>query len=141
MKISRTVRSFNQAKRLLLAALLVPAATAFAADEACTTCGGKVSIAGDFTHRKEPPYVTIQGAGRSTDAYREDVDGTSFVVTISNLPAGTYTIEYDEHHTGNPLAPPVNIPFEAGHRYTVFLTEPFIAPTRIFAVQSLDDGM
>jgi len=92
-----------------------------------------VQAAPDFANIQAD--ITATGASVGNDLFYAGV------TPYRSLPAGTYTIEYDEHHTGNPLAPPVNIPFEAGHRYTVFLTEPFIAPTRIFAVQSLDDGM
>lgn len=67
----------------------------FAADEFCTTCGGRVSITGDFSHRKEPPFVVIAGAtpGPEVAAYHEDVNGPRFTVTIANLPAGKYAIE------------------------------------------------
>ena len=80
---------FARLGRLLLPGLLFSAAAVFAADEACTTCGGKVAIAGDFTHRKEPPFPPVPGI----EAYREDVNGPRFTVTVSNLPAGRYSID------------------------------------------------
>lgn len=80
-------------KTTLLALLLLSASAVFAADEACTTCGGKVAVSGDFAHRVDPPYPPIQGAAGNVDAYREDINGPQFTVTISNLPAGTYAIE------------------------------------------------
>ena len=79
--------------RLLLAALLFPASAIFAADETCTSCGGKVAVSGDFTHRKDPPFPRIEGARANSDAYLEEVNGPQFTVTISNLPAGRYSIE------------------------------------------------
>jgi beta-glucosidase len=93
MKIPSLCPWFARVRRLVLAGLLVAASGAFAADEACTTCGGKVAVNGDFTHRKESPALVVTGAGADTDAYREDVNGPHFTVTLSNLPAGTYTIE------------------------------------------------
>src|SRR4051812_45852351 len=77
-------------------ALLLPLAmavfatvTVFAADEACTTCGGKVTLTGDFPHRKGPPGPPIPGP----ESWREDVNGPQFTVTVANLPAGRYKIE------------------------------------------------
>ncbi|HEY8994150.1 MAG TPA: glycoside hydrolase family 3 C-terminal domain-containing protein [Lacunisphaera sp.] len=75
--------------RLLPALLLAAVGLAFAADEACVSCGGKVTVTGDFTHRKEPPRPPVGGV----EAYREDISGARFTVTVANLPAGRYTIE------------------------------------------------
>jgi beta-glucosidase len=86
-------RFLARASRLFLAALLGPLAVAFAADEACTSCAGKVAVTGDFTHRTEGPALVVDGAGPDAAAYREDVNGPHFTVTVSGLPAGNYTIE------------------------------------------------
>ena len=77
----------------LLTALLLFASSVFAADETCTTCGGRVVVSGEFTHAKEPPYPRIEGSEANPDAYLEDVNGPRFTVTVSNLPAGRYTLE------------------------------------------------
>ena len=77
---------------LLLAGELFSASAAFAAEEICTSCGGQVSVSGSFTHRKEAPSLVVEGAKSSVDAFREDVNGTGFTVTIAHLPAGKYTI-------------------------------------------------
>ena len=53
---------------LLLAGWLVATCAVFAADESCTSCGGKVAVSGDFNHRKEPPYPRIEGAGPNAEA-------------------------------------------------------------------------
>jgi len=68
------------------------AAIAIAADEVCASCGGQVSVTGDFTHRKEAPALVVEGAGAHAEAFREDVNGKNFNVTIRNLPAGTYAV-------------------------------------------------
>ncbi len=79
--------------RPLLAAWLLAATALPAADETCTTCGGHVSVSGEFAHQKAPPGPPVAGTGERRDAYREDISGSRFVVTIANLPAGRYTIE------------------------------------------------
>ena len=85
------LRSFVRPARGLLTAFLLTTTAAFAADEACTTCGGRVTVTGEFTHRREPPAPPFPGA--LPEAYREDVNGPRFTVTVSNLPAGKYTID------------------------------------------------
>ena len=76
----------------LLIGLLFSASITFAADEICASCGQQVSVSGSFTHRKDNPSVVIEGAGNNAAAFREDVNGTNFTVTIAHLPAGKYTI-------------------------------------------------
>ncbi len=78
---------------LPLIALMLGATGVFAADETCGSCGGRVAVSGDITHSKEAPALAIAGAGGDADAYREDVNGPAFTVTIANLPAGRYLIE------------------------------------------------
>jgi len=77
---------------LLLAGLLLAASATFAADEICATCGLTVNVAGSFSHRKENASLVIEGAGSNAAGYREDINGTNFTVTISQLPAGKYTV-------------------------------------------------
>ncbi len=76
----------------LLSGLQLSASATFAADEICASCGQQVSVGGSFAHRKENPSVAIEGAGNNAAAYREDVNGTNFTVTITHLPASRYTI-------------------------------------------------
>jgi len=49
-------------------------------------------VSGSFAHRKEAPTVAIGGAPGDAAAFREDVNGTNFTVSISGLPAGKYSI-------------------------------------------------
>ncbi len=77
----------------LWAGTLFTASIAFAANEVCTTCSGQVSVNGDFAHRKEDPSLVVEGAGNDAAAFREDVNGTNFTLTLSQLPEGEYTIE------------------------------------------------
>jgi len=69
-----------------------------AADEICGSCDQQVSVTGGFAHRKEIPSVVIEGTGDSA-AYREDVNGTNFTVTIAHLPADKYTITINAAET------------------------------------------
>ena len=90
----------------LLAGILFSTSALFAADETCVSCGGQVSVSGDFTHRKEAPTLAVEDAGAQIEAFREDVNGTNFNVTIRNLPAGTYVVvlralETEAHQTGD----------------------------------------
>jgi len=77
---------------MTLGSLVFSISNAPAADEICASCGQQVNVSGSFAHRKEDPPVVIEGAGNDAAAYREDVNGTNFTVTIAHLPAGKYTI-------------------------------------------------
>ena len=72
------------------------AAGAFAADEICTKCGQEVSISGNFAHSKVDDATAIEGAGDDPAAFREEIYGDNFTVTIAHLPAGKYTIRIGE---------------------------------------------
>jgi len=89
MSLTSLTSPVFRSARPLLAGLFFASAVAFAADEACTTCGGKVAVVGDFSHRTEPPGPPFPGM----ETYREDINGPRFTVTVSNLPAGRYTID------------------------------------------------
>ena len=72
---------------------------AWAEDEICASCGQQVSVTGSFSHHKDRPSVVIDGAGDNAAAFREDVSGTNFTVTISHLPAGKYTVTINAAET------------------------------------------
>ena len=77
----------------MLAGLLLFQLVAFAADEVCATCGGQVSVAGNFIHHKDGPAMVIEGATGSNGAvFREDVNGDNFSIVIAHLAAGRYTV-------------------------------------------------
>ena len=76
------------------------APAAFAADEICSSCGQDVRVNGEFSHRKDSASVTIEGAAAdNAAAFREEINGKNFTVTISHLPAGRYTISIGEAET------------------------------------------
>jgi beta-glucosidase len=76
--------------------LSVPAASA--ADEVCSSCSQQVTLSGEFVHRKDSPSVTIEGTS-DAEAFREEVNGSHFTVSIAPLPAGKYTIIIGEVET------------------------------------------
>ena len=43
--------------------------------------------------------VAIEGAANNAAAFREEINGTNFTVTIAHLPAGKYTITIGEAET------------------------------------------
>jgi beta-glucosidase len=77
---------------VLLAAFFSSVCAVLATDEVCASCGQQVSVSGSFSHHKDRPSLAIEGAGENAAAFREDVSGTNFTVTISHLPPGKYTI-------------------------------------------------
>jgi beta-glucosidase len=81
-----------------VASLWFPVSAAWAADEVCSSCSQQVTLSGNFKHRKDAASVAIDGAANAAQ-YREEVNGESFTVTISALPAGKYTITIGEVET------------------------------------------
>jgi beta-glucosidase len=68
-------------------------AKAVAEEEICVACDKKVLISGDFSHRRAWGVTTIEGATwRGEEAFREEIFGTNFAVSVSSLPAGKYTV-------------------------------------------------
>ena len=84
---------------LSLATLGLSVSAAFAADEGCASCDKQVSVSGDFAHRKDNASVAIEGAASNAAAFREEINGKSFTVSIAHLPAGRYTIAIGEVET------------------------------------------
>jgi beta-glucosidase len=72
---------------------------AVANDEICAACGQDVRITGNFAHRKDDASVVIKGATNNESAFREEINGTHFTVSIAHLPAGSYTILIGEAET------------------------------------------
>ncbi len=85
---------------MTLGSLAFSVSDASAADEICSSCGQDVRVNGEFTHRKDSASVTIEGAAAdNAAAFREEINGKNFTVTISHLPAGRYTISIGEAET------------------------------------------
>ena len=82
----------------MLALVQLPTAS-IAADERCTSCGPVVLVTGDFLHRKDAASVVIEGATNGAAAFREEINGKEFRVSIAGLPAGRYTLVIGETET------------------------------------------
>ena len=68
-------------------------AAAFADEETCVACDRKVLVSGQFNHGRGHESLAIQGAPkRGEEAFREEIYGTNFTVSVPNLPAGKYTV-------------------------------------------------
>jgi beta-glucosidase len=66
---------------------------AFADEETCAACDRKVLVSGQFEHGRGHESLAIQGAPkRGEEAFREEIYGTNFTVSVPNLPAGKYTV-------------------------------------------------
>jgi beta-glucosidase len=94
----RSLATFLAAISLMtLGSLWVSAPAAIAADEVCSSCGQDVRVNGEFAHRKDNGSMIIQGApADNAAAFREEINGKNFTVTIAHLPAGRYTISIGE---------------------------------------------
>jgi beta-glucosidase len=75
---------------VLLICLSVPAV--FGDEETCAACDRKILVTGQFQHGRGHESLTIEGVPRrGEEAFREEIYGTNFSVTVPNLPAGKYT--------------------------------------------------
>ena len=83
-------------KILCLLALLAgwsSTSTVFGDDEVCVACDKNVIISGEFSHRRAWGVTTIEGAtSRGEEAFREEIYGTNFTLSVSGLPAGKYNV-------------------------------------------------
>ena len=86
-------------QRMLLFALAAFAAgfsntVALGDDEVCAACDRQVRVSGQFSHGGARDGLMITGAPRhSEEAYREEIYGPNFTLSVSNLPAGQYTVQ------------------------------------------------
>ena len=84
----------NQKFFAVLACLLLAGFNAFTAraDEVCEVCDRKVLVSGQISHGRSRENLVITGAARRTEeAFREEIFGTNFNVSVVNLPAAKYT--------------------------------------------------
>ena len=117
---TRTVTMSGIARVLAALAVCVAgswlwAPAVFAAGEICASCEHEVSVTGDFTHRKEDTSLGVQGAASNAAAFREEINGKDFSVSVANLPEGRYTIQIN-HESDSSL---VDATVTADHVSTV----------------------
>ena len=82
-----------------LMSLWLCAPAVFAVDEICASCGQQVSVSGEFAHRKDDASLTVDGVANNAVAFREEINGKNFTVSIAHLPAGKYTVVIGEVET------------------------------------------
>jgi beta-glucosidase len=63
-----------------------------AEEEICMACDKKVFVTGQFRHASRDNAV-IEGVPGREAAFREEIRGTNFTVTVPNLAEGKYTVE------------------------------------------------
>ena len=62
-------------------------------EETCVACDKKVLLTGQFDHRRTAGATTIEGATwRGGDAFREEIYGTNFTLSVAGLPPGRYQV-------------------------------------------------
>jgi beta-glucosidase len=81
---------------LVILCLLVSGRAVFADEEICGACGGDVRADGNFEHYKVQANVGIEGANGDDAAYRQEINGTNFSISVSHLPAGKYSVTIGE---------------------------------------------
>jgi Malectin domain len=72
-------------------ALCLPA-SATVDEEVCGACDAKVVISGQFQHGTSDTFLIANAPGNEA-AYRDEVLGTNFVLSVPGLKAGKYTLE------------------------------------------------
>jgi beta-glucosidase len=71
-----------------------------AEDESCVACDVPVEISGQFSHIKIGDDQAIQGAtGDDQKAFREEISGRNFAISVPHLPAAKYTVVIGEVET------------------------------------------
>jgi len=77
---------------VLLSAVVAINAASRAADETCIACDLPVEVNGEFSHYKIEGDPDIQGALGDPGAFREEIWGPAFTISVPHLPAGRYTV-------------------------------------------------
>ena len=77
---------------VLLSAVVAINAASRAADETCIACDVPVEVNGEFSHYKIEGDPDIQGALGDPGAFREEIWGPAFTISVPHLPAGRYTV-------------------------------------------------
>ena len=78
---------------LALCAGLSSISIARADEETCAACDRKIIVTGQFQHDRGHESLAIENAPRrQEEAFREEIFGPAFAVTVPHLPAGKYTL-------------------------------------------------
>jgi beta-glucosidase len=78
---------------LALCAGLTSVSIARGSEETCASCDRKIVVTGQFQHARGHESLAIENAPRrQEEAFREEIYGPSFAVTVPHLSAGKYTL-------------------------------------------------
>jgi beta-glucosidase len=78
---------------LVVFAVLFSPLIAGADEETCVACDRKVLVSGEFNHGRGHESLAIIGAPkRSEEAFREEIYGPNFTLSVPNVAAGKYTV-------------------------------------------------
>jgi hypothetical protein len=83
---------FNLLAAGVPALVLCLPASAVANEEVCGACDAKVVISGQFQHGTSDTFLIANASGNEA-AYRDEVVGTNFVLSVPGLKPGKYTLE------------------------------------------------
>jgi beta-glucosidase len=79
---------------LVIFAVCLSNTVAFADEETCVACDRKVLVSGQFHHGRGHESLAIEGAPkRGEEAFREEIYGTNFTLSVPHLPGGKYTVQ------------------------------------------------
>jgi beta-glucosidase len=74
------------------AAVLCFSSLARADEEVCAACDRKIVVTGQFEHGASDTFLIANAPGHEA-AFRDDIHGANFLLTVPDLPAGKYTLE------------------------------------------------
>src|ERR1017187_1810008 len=84
--------SFALFSTIVSVALLGLALPIFADDEICGACDKKVMVSGPYDHGTSDTFLIANAPGNEA-AFRDEIHGQNFSLTVPDLIAGKYTIE------------------------------------------------
>ena len=84
--------SFALFSKIVGVAILGLSLPVFAADEVCGACDKKVMVTGQYDHGTSDTFLIANAPGNEA-AFRDEIHGRNFSLTVPDLIAGKYTIE------------------------------------------------
>jgi len=79
---------------LVIFAVCFSNTAAFANEETCVACDRQILVSGQFHHGRGHESLAIAGAPkRGEEAFREEIYGANFTLSVPNLPGGKYTVQ------------------------------------------------
>lgn len=84
--------SFALFSKIVGVAVLGLSLPVFAADEVCGACDKKVMVTGQYDHGTSDTFLIANAPGNEA-AFRDEIHGRNFALTVPDLIAGKYTVE------------------------------------------------